>query len=139
MGMALIDRCTIYIKRQLQETITHNHRPVNQYGLTHHHPSPHPTHYPNPPPPPTHPPHYPHPPPTHPRHPHHPHPHPGQNSHHFARRQFQIQFLIKKGGIPILISLQFGPRSPIHNKPALVLVMAWRRRGDKPLPKPMLT
>ena len=31
------------------------------------------------------------------------------------------------------------PRSPIDNKPALVRVTAWRRRGDKPLPEPMLT
>ena len=41
--------------------------------------------------------------------------------------------------IPIQISLKFFPRSPIDNKPALVLIMAWRRTGDKPLPEPMLT
>ena len=37
------------------------------------------------------------------------------------------------------ISLKYVPRSSIDNKPALVQVMAWRRTGDKPLPKPMLT
>ena len=29
--------------------------------------------------------------------------------------------------------------SPIDNEPALVQVMAWRQRGNKPLPEPMLT
>ena len=29
--------------------------------------------------------------------------------------------------------------SAIDDKPALFLVMAWRRTGDKPLPEPMLT
>ena len=33
----------------------------------------------------------------------------------------------------------FVPRSLIDNKPALVQVMAWHRRGDIPLPEPMLT
>ena len=28
---------------------------------------------------------------------------------------------------------------PMDNKSALVQVMAWRRKGDKPLPEPMLT
>ena len=36
-------------------------------------------------------------------------------------------------------SLKFVPRSPIDNKPAFVQVMAWRRKGDKPLPELMLT
>ena len=34
--------------------------------------------------------------------------------------------------------MKFVPRSPIHNKPGLVQVMAWCRRGDKPLPEPLL-
>ena len=38
-----------------------------------------------------------------------------------------------------MISLKFVTKNPIDDKPALVQVMAWRRRGDKPLPKPMLT
>ena len=36
--------------------------------------------------------------------------------------------------IQIQISLNFIPRRPIDNEPALVQVMAWWRRGDKPLP-----
>ena len=34
--------------------------------------------------------------------------------------------------IPIQISLKFVSRSPIDNKPELVLVMAWHRIDDKP-------
>ena len=41
--------------------------------------------------------------------------------------------------ILIQISLKFVLRSLIDNKPALVQAMTWRRTGDKPLPKPMLT
>ena len=41
--------------------------------------------------------------------------------------------------ISIEISLKFVPNGPIDDKSALVQVMAWRRTGDKPLPKPMLT
>ena len=37
------------------------------------------------------------------------------------------------------ISLKFVPRGPIDNKPALVQVMTWRLRGDKPLHELMLT
>ena len=36
-----------------------------------------------------------------------------------------------------LNSLKFVHKGPIDNKSALVQVMAWRRRGDKPLPEPM--
>ena len=39
----------------------------------------------------------------------------------------------------IEIRLKFVPMSPIDNKPALVQVMAWRRKGDKPLTEPMRT
>ena len=38
----------------------------------------------------------------------------------------------------IKISLKFVPKGPIDIKPALVGMMAWRRIGDRPLPKPML-
>ena len=41
--------------------------------------------------------------------------------------------------ILIRISLKFVPRNPIDNKPALVQEMAWRRRGAKALPEPVLT
>ena len=42
-----------------------------------------------------------------------------------------IQILIK-------ISLTFVSKAPINNIPALVLIMAWRRPGDKPLSEPMM-
>ena len=38
----------------------------------------------------------------------------------------------------IRISLKFVPKGPIENKSELVQVMAWRRSGDKPLPKQIL-
>ena len=52
---------------------------------------------------------------------------------------FKGIFLNKNARILIQNSLKFVPKSPIDNRPALVQVMAWRRRGDKPLPEPMLT
>ena len=30
------------------------------------------------------------------------------------------------------------PKGPINNIPAMVLIMAWRRSGDKPLSEPMM-
>ena len=51
---------------------------------------------------------------------------------------FKCIFLNENDIIPIQISLNFFPRSPINNKPALVQVLAWRRIGDKPLPEPMM-
>ena len=36
--------------------------------------------------------------------------------------------------------MKFVTKCPVNNKSALVQVMAWRRKGDKPpLSKPMLT
>ena len=52
---------------------------------------------------------------------------------------FNWMFLNRKGRIPIQISLKFVSGSPIDKKPALIQTMAWRRTGDKPLPKPMIT
>ena len=52
---------------------------------------------------------------------------------------FESIFLNENDRILIQISMKFIPRSAIDNKPALVQVMVWRRRGDKPLPKPTLT
>ena len=52
---------------------------------------------------------------------------------------FKCIFLNENDRIPIEISLKFIPRSPIDNKPAMVSVMAWCQRADKPLPEPMLT
>ena len=56
-----------------------------------------------------------------------------------ADDNFKCIFLNENDRISIRISLKFVPSSPIDNKPALVQVMAWRRRGDKPLPELMLT
>ena len=52
---------------------------------------------------------------------------------------FKCIFMNENDRISIHISLNFVPMSPIDNKPTLVLVMAWRRTGDKPLSEPMLT
>ena len=40
--------------------------------------------------------------------------------------------------ISIKISLIFVPKVPINSIPALVLIMAWRRPGDKPLSETMM-
>ena len=40
--------------------------------------------------------------------------------------------------IPIKTHWSFFPKGPINNIPALVLIMAWRRSGDKPLSEPMM-
>ena len=64
---------------------------------------------------------------------------PGQNGRHFTDDVFKYIFMNKKSCIFIRISLKFVPKGPIANTSALVLVMAWRRTGDKPLPEPMLT
>ena len=34
--------------------------------------------------------------------------------------------------------MNFVPKGPIDNIPALVQIMAWRRPGDKPLSEPMM-
>ena len=39
----------------------------------------------------------------------------------------------------IQISLKFVPKRPVDSKSALVQVMAWRRKGNKPLTESMLT
>ena len=64
---------------------------------------------------------------------------PGQNGRHFGRWQFQMHFFNENDKIPIRILLKFVSESPTDNKPTLDQVMAWRRKGDKPLPEPMLT
>ena len=64
---------------------------------------------------------------------------PGQNGRHFADDLFRYIFMNEKLCILIKISLNFVLKGLINNNPALVLIMAWRRIGDKPLPGPMLT
>ena len=56
-----------------------------------------------------------------------------------ADDNFKYISLSEYDRIPICISLKIIPKSPIDNKPSLVQVMAWRRKGDKPLPELMLT
>ena len=56
-----------------------------------------------------------------------------------ADDNFKCILLNENDIILIWISLKFVPRGPIEINPALVQVMAWRRRGNKPLPEPMPT
>ena len=61
-----------------------------------------------------------------------------QNGRYFADDIFRYIFLNENVWILIKISLQFAPKGPINNIPALVQIMAWRRPGDKPLSEPMM-
>ena len=61
-----------------------------------------------------------------------------QDGRHFPDDIFKCIFLNENVWILIKISLKFVPKVPINNIPALVLIMAWRRPGDKPLSKPMM-
>ena len=63
---------------------------------------------------------------------------PGQNGRHFSDAIFKGIFLDENGWIPIKFSLKFVPKGPIHNTPALVQMMAWRRPGAKPFSEPMV-
>ena len=56
-----------------------------------------------------------------------------------ADDNFKCIFSTENDRILIHIALKFVPRSPIDNKPAMVEVMAWHQRGNKPIPEPMLT
>ena len=58
---------------------------------------------------------------------------PRQNCWYFAGDIFKHIFLNENCLILIQISLRFVPKRRIHNNTALVLIMAWRREGDKPL------
>ena len=63
---------------------------------------------------------------------------PRQNGSHLPDDIFKYIFLNENVWISLKISLKFVPRVPINNIPALVLIMAWRRPGDKPLSEPMM-
>ena len=63
---------------------------------------------------------------------------PRQNGRLFADDTFKRIFLNETNRISIKISLKFVPKGLINNIPALVLIMAWRRPGDKPLSEPMM-
>ena len=63
---------------------------------------------------------------------------PRQDGRHFADDSFKFIFLNEYVLISMKISLEFVPKGPINNIPALVQIMAWRRLGDKPLSEPMM-
>ena len=63
---------------------------------------------------------------------------PRQDSRHFCRRHFQMQFRHRKCFNFIKNSLNVIPKGPMDNNSSFVQVMAWRRTGDKPLHKPMM-
>ena len=63
---------------------------------------------------------------------------PRQNGRHFADDTFKPIFLNENIRISIRISLEFVPKDPINNIPALVQIMAWRRPCDKPSSEPMV-
>ena len=63
---------------------------------------------------------------------------PRQNGRHFPDDFFKRISLNEIVWISIKISLNFVPRVPINNIPALVQIMACRRPGAKPLSEPMM-
>ena len=56
-----------------------------------------------------------------------------QNDCHFADDTFKRIFMNENIIMRIETSLKCVPKGPINNIPALVQIMAWRRRGNKPL------
>ena len=63
---------------------------------------------------------------------------PRQDGRHFPDDIFKCIFLNENVQILIKISLKFVPKDPINNIPALVKIMAWHRRGHKPLSEPKM-
>ena len=63
---------------------------------------------------------------------------PRKNGHHFSDDIFKCIFLNENVWILIKISLQFVPKGPVNNIPALVQIMAWHQLDDKPLSEPMV-
>ena len=63
---------------------------------------------------------------------------PRLNRPHFADDIIKCILLNENALISIKVSLNFIPKGPINNIPALVQIMAWRRPGDKPLSEPMV-
>ena len=63
---------------------------------------------------------------------------PRQNGCLFADDTFKHIFLNENIRISTKNSMKFVPKGLINNIPALVLIMAWRRPGDKSLSEPML-
>ena len=63
---------------------------------------------------------------------------PRHNGRHLADDIFKCIFLNENVSISIKFSLKFVPKGQINYISALVQIMAWRRRGDKPLFEPMM-
>ena len=63
---------------------------------------------------------------------------PRQNGRHIPDDIFKCIFLNENVWILLKISRKFVPKFPINNIPALFLIMAWCRPGDKPLSEPMM-
>ena len=63
---------------------------------------------------------------------------PRQNGRLFADDTYKRIFLNEYIRISTKKTLKFVPKGLINNIPALVLIMAWRRPGDKPLSEPMM-
>ena len=63
---------------------------------------------------------------------------PRQNGRQFPDNNFKCIFSNENIQMLIKISLKFVPKGPINNIPPLVLIMAWRWAGDKPLFEPMM-
>ena len=61
-----------------------------------------------------------------------------QNSRHFSDNTFTHIFLNENNWIFNDISLQFIPKDPIDNTPALVQITAWNQTGDEPLSELMV-
>ena len=64
---------------------------------------------------------------------------PGQNGHRLADDPFNCIFVIGNLCIFIPILLKFVPKGLVDNNLALVQIMVWGWKCDKPLSEPMLT
>ena len=63
---------------------------------------------------------------------------PRQNEPQFPGNIFKCIYFNENVWVFIKISLEFVPKGPINNIPALVQITAWWRPGDKPLSEPMM-
>ena len=60
------------------------------------------------------------------------------NGRHFTDNIFKCIFLNENVSILIKISLNFNPKGPINDIPALVQIMAWHQPGEKQLFEPVM-
>ena len=60
-----------------------------------------------------------------------------KNGRHLGDDNFRCNFVNEKFCIFIKISPMFVSKGPIDNCQVLVLIMAWGRIGNKPLPEPI--